>query len=325
MTGSSLFRCDGFAWRTFLKRGVLIGVVGLLAAAPGWALPRLEDVTSKAKVELQYPSMELSNPLSRGIQQVTGLNALVSWLGSKMMEKELEKQLRGDIKCAIQSYSALDLMSGKAKQVSLHGEHLLYKKFIPFTELDVTTVEETPLYVLVQKKPAMIRPVRAEIRAVLTEADLNHVFQTKRGMKQLRNIALNLPPFGEQRIDFLEPKIDLDQDMLVFSAKMNLTGAPVENALPFTARARVTTDRKHQALQLKDLAVQAEGIDDLSPLAGFVESYFGKIVKLSRLKVKGHWVDVQLDEPTLGDERLVLHGFVTLSPIPQAIKQVTHH
>lgn len=286
------------------------------AYAPASAMTKaLPDALTAAP---RYPDIGLSSPASRTVQKCLGINALAAWAGRLFLEKELKEKLNGEVAVDIQPFSGFDLLSGKAHQVKIQGSHVVYNKFIPFTELSMETDPSTPLFMHIQKKPAFLRPVHAKVYAVITESDLNRIFQTKRGLKRLSHIRLKLPPIGEQYVDFLSPKVRIEQDRLVFEALLNISGTPAENAVPISAKGKLVSDAETGNLRLSNLEIRADGVSDLQPLAGFVESYFGEVVKISRLKVKHHQVQVQLAQPVLEDRRMVLQGVVTVAPVPMA-------
>jgi hypothetical protein len=294
--------------------------VSALVCSLGFA-SALADFSAEEETALEplYPAFHISNPVSRTLQKCLGINALATWVSESFLTKALSKKLEGELNLEIQPYSGFDLLSGKAEQIALHGEHVVYNQFLSLTALEVATHPETPLFVSLNRRPAVLRPLQATVKAVITEQDLNALFHTRKGRRYLSNIKLKMPPIGEHRVDFLSPVARIENDRLVFSALLNVTGAPLENALPIEASGRLIADPQEGSLRLVDLEIEAEGISDLRPLAGFVENYFGQVLSYAKLKVKGHRVAVSMDPPQLTPRQMILQGQVTVAPQPTSL------
>jgi hypothetical protein len=297
-----LFSANSLATRSlggFLGLAVVVAAAAPVPAATG-------SVTE--------PRPALSNPVSRTLQQVLGINAIASWIGGRILARELAEEVDGNLSVKIKTFSGFDLLAGKARQISIHGKELVYDDTLPITEVRVWTRQETPIFVSGKRKPALMMPVEARLKAVIDEDEVNRYFRGEKGRAALTNVKVDLPPFGPQHVDILEPHVDITSQGLKLTGLVNVHGAPVANALGVEIAGKLQLNDDGDKLQLADLKVDLEGVEDTTAMTGFIQEYFAKVADFSKIKVKRHQVAVRMDAPKSDSDRLVVTGSVVIAP-----------
>jgi hypothetical protein len=257
----------------------------------------------------QQEEINLSNPLSRGFQHITGLNALSAWIASRFVTQQIKSQFEGDIQTTVVPYSAGDLLSGKLHQLKIEGKNLVFRKYLPIQSLKVITRENTPIYVSRDSKtPQLLKPVDVDIEVQITESDLNHFYQEQFHQGQYKQFKLNIPPLGEQTLDFISPEIKLVDNRIEVKGKLNMANSPLENAVPLFAQSELRFDEKNQAIALKNLNLNIEGLEDITDLTRRIEDHFGRVLKLSKIKLRGHQIKLSLQDPQFSKGSITLSG-----------------
>lgn len=269
--------------------------------------------------EIRYPDFKTSSAFSQSLQRFTGVTAVTGWAANRILKRELSQELGGHLHSRLHLYSASDLWSGRAQGLTLQGQNLLLDKFIPLSQLELRSDANTPIMLYKGRKPFLLRPVHFQVKAVMNETDINRMLQSEKGRKMLTELKVKLPPFGTQRLDALEPSVRFDNDQIAVQSKVNIHGAPVEEAIPVQLTGRLQAEKSR--LKLSDLNLQIEGLADTEAIASFVQQYFGEIVNLSNLKISRHRVKILFEEAKITEQQLVLKGTAEVTPERKLIQQ----
>ncbi len=284
-------------------------IFALLVSAQAEENPASPKQADPKQTSSKQEEINLSHPLSRGFQRITGLNALSAWIASRFVTQQIKTQFEGEIETTVVPYSAGDLLSGKLHQLRIEGKNLVFRKYLPIHALKVTTRENTPIYVSRESKtPQLLKPVDVDIEVQITESDLNHFYQEKYNDGQYRQFKLNIPPLGEQTLDFISPEIKLVENRIEVRGKLNMAKAPLENAVPLSAQSELRFDEASQAITLKNLNLTLEGLEDISDLTHRIENHFGRVLKLSKIKLRGHHIKLTLSDPLFAKGSITLSG-----------------
>jgi hypothetical protein len=294
---------------------LLLVIVFQLSFLPNWAEgPVIERETPKETSQQTKP--KLSSQWSRMVQTMTGFSPFFSWFVTHLTEQQLKKKIQGSFKLHITPYSGLDLLKGNIAQMSLRGKNLLINQLLPVQSLWVETDKTTPIFITFKKPPHLLQPIQAQFKTVLTEENINQGLQTPKGKEKLKHLKVKLPPIGDQTFDVIDPQVHLLEGAFHFTGTLNVSGAPLENAVPLEAQGQLSPSESKEALELKNLHLTSTAVSNLKPMAQFIQQYFGKIVKFSRLKLKGHQVKIQVEKCELHPQQLILEGTIRLTPNP---------
>jgi hypothetical protein len=282
-----------------------------LGGSPCWA----EKPLSSA----DYPALKMASAFSRTVQAVTGFTPLSGWIANRIIRKELSKHVQGDLHSHLTLFSGTDLLGRKAKTLTISGHNVLLGGFVPLTDFQLTNLPDKPFVLSAGKRPILLRPVQFKLSIVMTEADMNQMLHSEKGRAMLTAIKLNLPPFGAQAMDMLNPVVALDGDKMIIQTLMNMHDAPPENALPVTVSGRLAA--QDSRLKLSSLDLRIEGVQDTDAMAPFIENYFGELVNLNHLKIARHRVKAAVQTSELADHRLHLEALLTIEPQRKALEK----
>jgi hypothetical protein len=294
---------------------ILVGVAlaGWLCGGLLWMAPGMADTEKPA-----YPVLNTASGVSRTVQAVTGFTPITGWVANRILHRELGRHVQGALHTRIRLFSGTDLLGGKAKAIAVSGHNVLLEGLLPLTDFRLESREAMPLYVSKGRHPILLQPVQFKVSAVMTEADMNRLLTSEKGRKLLTGLTVSIPPFGPQRLDFMQPAVTLDDGRLTLRTQVNKSGAPVANALPVTVSGKITPERS--ALALSNLDLQIEGIQDTAELEQLIEAYFGELVNLNHIKVARHRVKVVIEQSNVVDHCLNLEATVTVKPEDKALK-----
>lgn len=265
-----------------------------------------------AEDAVKYPEMKTASGFSRAIQHMTGFTLVSGWIANRVLRHEIREHVQGKLDSKLSLYSGTDLLSGKAKTIRISGKDLLVGEFIPVSAFSFENKSGMPIYVRKSSRPFLLRPVDFQVSAVITENDLNRMFQSKAGREKLTGMTVDIPPFGKQSMDIIDPAVDIDGGKVIIRAMMNMHDAPKEYALPMRVTGRITAEKAR--LKLSDMKIDIEGIEDTEPVARLVENYFSEIVNLNSIKISRHRVKVAVEKTDLANDQLNLQATLTVEP-----------
>jgi hypothetical protein len=286
--------------KTFLRLKVLSLAVALVTTT---SLSYGED----------WPEVKLSSPATQAFQKATGLTQLSGWLGSAIIRRSLAKDIKGPLDVRLVNYSASDLMHGRVKQLLITGENLLVAESLPISKLDIYTAEDTPLYIHKADKPVLLHPVLMNIRAEMTEADLNRFLTAEPTQKLFSGLKVPLPPFNQpEQMDIIEPKARFEGDRFTLMSFVNLHGAAREDALPVKLSAKIQP--KKETLALDDVKVKVGDLSNTRAIERFVEENFDDLLNLNRIRVDHHQLKFNFKRTEIADGKLIVEADVTVRP-----------
>lgn len=297
-------------WKRSALSVCLSAVLAASLLAPGLAAEKDQDVA--------YPEFKTGSGFSRAVQRATGITAVSGWVANRIVRRELARYLEGDMDSRLKLYSATDLLAGKARRFSVKGENLVYDHLVPLSEFSLESDQAFPLYVKKGRRPFLLRPVKLKLHAVMTEADLNRMVQTDKGRKLLTAMKLDIPPFGRQELDVLDPEIRIEQDRLKITTRVNKHESGPEKALPIEITGKLYAEKSR--LKLSNIGIHVEGLGEAREVARLVENYFAELVDLSKIKVDRHKLKIAFDGTTVAEGRLVLDATVTVTPEARLIR-----
>ncbi len=297
--------------RSFISASAIsLSVVTLLSGnLPGWA----------DKQPMPYPGLKTASGVSRFFQGMTGFTPISGWMANRMLKRELAKYIQGDLQSRLTLFSGSDLLNGKAKRIEFSGKKVLLDDFIPLSEFHLESATESPVYVSKSKRPILLNPMRFQVNARMTEADINQLLNSDKGKKLLTDMKVNIPPFGSQHLDVVNPSVQLDGDRLILSSVMNKHDQPIENGLPISVSGKLAA--KDARLNLTDLDLKIEGFEDTEEIEQLVENYFSELVNLNHIKVDRHRIKIAIEQSDVIDHQLFLQASVKIEPERKALEK----
>lgn len=139
---------------------------------------------------------ELAGGLKRFTSNISGENLIYTKLLENALEKQAKKELGGEIKIKIKSFSAQDLKEGKFSSANLIGEN------VSIRELDISKIELKSICSFNQIKKGtsaynFVTDFPANVKIELSADNLNKITNTTDYKKALKEINSNLNGFLE--------------------------------------------------------------------------------------------------------------------------------
>lgn len=257
--------------------------------------------------------LELSNPVSRGIQKILGINRLAAWIGSRQLKKEIRKKVQGRVNVKLKPYSGFDLKEGKARALSIKGHDLLYDNAFYVSEFTLQTDEDTPIWIDLDSGD-LRSPLEADVTIRIDEADMNKSVATPALRSEMENIKVPLLGMGEQRVRLLNPKVTFKPERIRLKTKMGVQGLSDDKALPLDIETGLEPTTSRALIGLKDVDIAPiSGISNMSVLEGFLEEGFQWLLKPSKLlPLDGGRMEVR--SVRIADDDITLKGHIWLVP-----------
>lgn len=266
-----------------------------------------------------YPPFKTANGFSRLIQNISGFTTLSGWMANRILRREVAKYVDGNLKTRLTLYSASDLLGGKARHIQISGQQVLLDDFIPLSEFDFESAQDSPIFISKSSQPILLKPMIFTVKARMSETDINHMLTSEKGRKLLTNLKVAIPPFGKHHLDVINPVVVLAENRLTIESVLNKHNSPPELGLPVKVSGQLTA--KQSRLNLSDLDLQIEGFEDTRNIERLVEAYFGEIVNLNHIKVDRHKVKISITQSQILEHQLYLQAQVKLEPKPEALEK----
>lgn len=298
--------------KTVQKWLILLLMLGLNSSVPIFA----------EKETPVYPEIKTASIVSRVFQNVTGFTPVSSWVGNRILHREISRHIQGDFHSRLQVFSGSDLLNRKAKKLLIDGQHVVLEQTLPLSTFRIETSDEMPLLVSSGHRPILLRPVQFDIQATLSEADINQLLQSERGKQILTGLKLSIPPFGPQTLDFINPSVTMEQNKVLLQTLMNTHGAPLENALSVQVSGRPSSEQSSLTLSDVNLKIQGFQDSDTDAIAQLIENYFGEIVDLRHLiKINRHQLKFNIKQSQITDHQFLFQASILVSPKAKSLKE----
>ncbi len=242
----------------------------------------------------------IGNIISRGLQNVSGLNFLATKFAESQIKKHLKKYATGDIAVAIDSFSALDLASGKLKKLDIQAKYIKYKEY--YISLVRAESDCNFIHIDYKAKPlALMEPLRIKFKGFLSEEDLNRTIKSSSYQNKISKIKIDGHSIGT--LEFKNPKIFIEGQNLKIKADLALPGI-----VSFSVPVEVKSDLKieNNKITLNNAQINSNGIildlklpqsayDKLNPVLFSLKDLEtkGKRVFINKVAVNNNKIDVE--------------------------------
>ncbi|WP_303675214.1 LmeA family phospholipid-binding protein [Vampirovibrio chlorellavorus] len=263
---------------------------------------------------MPYPAFKTANGFSRFAQGMIGFTPLSGWMANRVLRREIQKLVSGQLDTRLSLYSGSDLLGGKARGLRLNGKQILIDGWIPLQECQLETLEDAALFVSKDRRPILLKPLDLSLTATMAEADLNAMLNHNKAQKRLNPLTVLIPPFGKQTLTVLNPRVSFEGDRITLISLVSKQNQPADTALPVQVSGQLSAEKSR--LNLRDLDLQISGFEpeELRELSQFIENYFSDIVNLNHIKVERHTVKVQIEQSEIVDGQLRLKARIHVEP-----------
>ncbi len=313
----SLFSTSCDSLHLFSQRGlplalaVMLGLpsFGLFSSLAVCAEPVVQTVSHKESV----PTLKPSPAVFRFVQNITGVNLLGRVIATKVAEKQLRKEIAGDLDIDLSTYSTYDLLKRRLKQVAFTGENLEVANAPRLASLSIISDKRLPLF-LQRKKIKLMGPVTFNIQAEVSEDDLNAYLASESAQKKFSQLRVPLPPFSEpETITLSDMHVALKDSRIYLDSWANLMDAPEENAVAVSGE--VTPIIENKELRLNEVHITIPEVSDTSGIEDFLEHSLHDVIDPNHLiHIKHHHSRVYYKTARVEDGRLYLEADWVLQP-----------
>lgn len=271
-----------------------------------------EDLPQAPVTASKEPPFKIGSRVSRTLQTVTGLNLLTEVVASQAARMAIQKRIGGKVKVKVKTFSFTDLLAGKVKAVDVQ---VLDPKVKGFGAGDIKITSDSPFWYQYRRakglKTGMQTPVLMSVKAELSEKQIEAALNTPAVANSLRGLKLDLPGLGDQSLQVLKPKVDIEDERITLAAVLVVQGAAEETGVPVkvSARPRLEGDRK---ILLTDLKVDSDGIVEPEKFAAFAETLLNPVIDFARLDRRDH--AFRLNHFKIEGEEVVGNGKLLLTP-----------
>jgi hypothetical protein len=219
-----------------------------------------------------YP---ISNPISRGIQRIFGVNLLTTWAAEFAIKNQISKLIqKGSVKVNLQAYSAGDLLAGKVKGFEITGKNVVYN------DIYVSSLKAQSLcdftYFDYKKTPAMLNsPLFVKYNVEIKNNDFQKIFSSDTIKEALQGIKIKVSNIDFGEVDFTDIKPTIDNEKInikanlvykraifVFKFPINLdTSLKVKDDKIFLTNLKFASDSKNNDLKFVTNSIELNNID----------------------------------------------------------------
>ena len=267
------------------------------------------------------PPYKTAGKLSHAVQKYSGLNFVTDRVASAAASTALSTYLHGRVHVKVRGYNFSDALQGEVQNVDItikrgkwHG--------IPIGSLHArsTTPFKFNYLPFSNHKIGLVTPVMVALDGQLSEKLVSKALKSKAVTDNLRFLKLDLPGLGEQRLQVLDPEVDVNGDRISVKANLITAGAAPETGVTLTVAARPVIDKERYVI-LKDIEVQSDAIQNQVAFASFVELLLNPLIDFARMDRATH--AFRVTDLSVKDQRVNFAGRLLLAPKPQTPQQPT--
>lgn len=277
-----------------------------------------EEVKAKTAAAPAPPPFPVGNRFSRSVQKYTGLTWVTDKLAGGIAKIVLRKELGGNVRVRVRSFSFTDLLSGKVKSVDLDLKNSKIED-IGLGSIHVTTTQ--PVWYKPFKRGKRARGLQQaiclELKGELTDEDVSTALASPTVSGLMRGLKLDLPGLGDQELQIIEPHVAIKKGLLDIDVTLITKGAKKETGVPVRIKATPeVVDRSD--IYLRNLSVESDCIVEPEKFAKFLSDLINPVVRCSRFDKARQAFRINTLEITEG--KVTATGSLVLAPKPQQQK-----
>jgi LmeA-like phospholipid-binding len=282
------------------KSFLIAPILSLLLAAPSFS-----------KDAISFP---ISKPLSRNVQKFTGVTMISQFIAAQAAQHVLHKKLGGHVKVRIRTWSLTDLIAGKVKSIDVKLKGCNYKG-VPIGTAEISA--HTPVWLRLRsegdKKAGLREPLMLTAKVDFASQDVSDALAINSVASTLRGLRLDLPGLGEQQLQVLSPRVNLDSGKILVDATLVTAGAPKETGVVLHVVGTPALEGNDRVV-LKDMQVNCPDIVEPEKFAAFVEQLLNPIVNFQRFDRSNFAMRLKVLDVT--EKRVHAEGNILIAPRP---------
>jgi len=246
---------------------------------------------------------DLSNPISRGLQSITGINFLTSKVAASQIKKTIKSFAQGDIKVKVKSFSATDAKNGRFKGFEIKGKDLnFYSVYV--SELKAKSACDF-IYLNLEKNPIELKePMVIDFDVKFTEDDLNNMLKTITYNKYMLNIKYNNTNLS--LFELKKPRVSLKNNKFHFAIDVRI---PFVTSFVFNVKSDLQIS--NNKIQLKNFSFGSNRKTiDLSA-AKYIMNVLNPLW-FAQLLLQEHNCKFLLKNVRIDNEKIIISGAVFL-------------
>lgn len=274
---------------------------------PGQAMGQTPAAPSKEQAP--FP---IGNKVSRTVQKATGVNWVSGVVAGKVASAVIRHKVGGKAKVKVKTYSLTDLMAGKIKSVDVHLEDSRIEG-IELGKIDVSS--KNPIWFSPfkgkNKRRGLNNPVNIAVRGDLSQDDVARALARQEITKAIRGFKLDLPGLADRELEVLEPKVDIENNLVKIEGTLVTSGARADTGVPISIEATPTLVEQNEVV-LDNLKVNSPYIVEPEKFSQFMSELINPIVRFSRYDRATH--AFRLLSLDVGEEIIKGEGNLLLVP-----------
>jgi hypothetical protein len=298
---------------------VLFGKINTAHAQSGIDKGTPQDKQSSGKLAAKDATtaalpFKIGSPLSRTLQTLTGVTPLTQFILDQTLQTALHHQLAGKIKVKIRLWSLTDLLAGKIKGAKLSLSDSSYKG-VPLGRIEAKVNAPVQLTYFAsskrKKKLALSAPLLVSLKVKVKEKDVALALENAKVASSLRALRLDLPGLGQQQLEVLDPRVNLDNDLITINGVLVTKGASPDTGVPLTLSGNLKL-KGDETIVLENAAVESTTVVDPEHFAQFLQDLLNPIISLHRFDKPNR--AVRLDSLAIAKGFVTAEGRVILAP-----------
>lgn len=294
-------------------RKELAGFLSIVCLA-GFILPAAAGATETAPKPASKPPFRIACGTSRFIQKYSGLTWLTNTCVSALASAALTAWLGGRVHARVKTYSLTDLFDGEFESVDVKLAGSKWEG-VPVGRLHAATTGPFKLHYFQRKghNSGLRTPLLLSLQGEVSQRDLSRGLHCKKIVSVMRFLKLDLPGLGEQRLQILEPKVELEGDKVRVNSWLVTAGADRATGIPLEVLAtpHLVGER---FIQLNDMKVSSTEIVEPQEFAHFAEELLNPLVDFGRMDTFDH--ALRFSKLDIANERVKFEGRLLLAPKP---------
>jgi hypothetical protein len=289
------------------KNLLIAPLLSLLLAAPSFS-----------KDTVTFP---ISKPISRNVQKFTGVTMISQFIAAQGAQHVLHRKLGGKVKVRIRTWSLTDLIAGKVKSIDVKLKGCTYKG-MPIGTAEISA--HTPVWLRLRSegddKAGLREPLLLTAKVDFASEDVSDALAINSIASAMRGLRLDLPGLGEQQLQVLSPRVNLDSGKIVVDATLVTAGAPKSTGVAMHVVGTPSLEGNDRII-LKEMKVDCPDIVEPEKFALFVEQLLNPIVNFQRFD-RANFA-MRLNALDVTEKRVHAEGSILVAPRPHKKPFVT--
>jgi hypothetical protein len=256
----------------------------------------------------------ISKPISRNIQKFTGVTLVSQFIAAQAAQHVLHRKLGGKVKVRIRTWSLTDLAAGKVKSIDVKLKGCNYKG-VPIGSAEIGA--HAPVWLRLKSegddKAGLREPLLLSMKVDFASQDVSDALAINSIASTLRGLRLDLPGLGEQQLQVLAPRVNLDEGKIVVDATLVTKGAPKDTGVNLHVVGTPALEGNDRIV-LKNMEVACPDIVEPEKFANFVEQLLNPIVNFQRFDRSNFAMRLTVLDVT--EKRVHAEGNILVAPRP---------